>query len=327
MKKFIMFVLLLTLLAAIPSVILAQNKAWATLSNGVLTFSYGAKPKAPAQVTCLGCGKTLSFSTNYCSNCGNKNKKDFAVYDAFALEDPSGSYAPIWHRKSSDVEKVVFNPSFKQVTNITTTACWFLDMGQLKTIVGIDNLNTSRVKDMRCMFSGCSSIKTINLSRFITNNVTNMSYMFYKCESLTSLDVSKFKTDNVTDMQGMFGACKSLTSLDLSHFKTNKVNNMSLMFSKCHSLKSLNLSSFDTSNVSDFGLMFESCYGMTTLDISNFDTRKPSSGDFDRAYSEYMFAESSLKTIYVSKLYWVPYPKTRRSPGTLGDCNATIIKK
>ena len=31
------------------------------------------------------------------------------------------------------------------------------------------------------MFSGCSSLKELNLSNFNTNNVTDMSYMFYGC--------------------------------------------------------------------------------------------------------------------------------------------------
>ena len=31
------------------------------------------------------------------------------------------------------------------------------------------------------MFSGCSSLKELNLSNFNTNNVTDMTDMFYEC--------------------------------------------------------------------------------------------------------------------------------------------------
>ena len=34
---------------------------------------------------------------------------------------------------------------------------------------------------MEGMFSGCSSLKELNLNNFNTNNVTNMRYMFSKC--------------------------------------------------------------------------------------------------------------------------------------------------
>ena len=37
---------------------------------------------------------------------------------------------------------------------------------------------------MSFMFSGCSSLKNINLSNFNTNKVNDMSYMFYECEKL-----------------------------------------------------------------------------------------------------------------------------------------------
>ena len=54
---------------------------------------------------------------------------------------------------------------------------------------------------MSSMFSGCSSLKELNLSNFNTNNVTNMRYMFYKCSSLKELNLSKFNTNNVTALK------------------------------------------------------------------------------------------------------------------------------
>ena len=34
---------------------------------------------------------------------------------------------------------------------------------------------------MSCMFSGCLSLKELNLNNFNTNNLTNMNGMFYAC--------------------------------------------------------------------------------------------------------------------------------------------------
>ena len=54
-----------------------------------------------------------------------------------------------------------------------------------------------------------------------------MVFMFSKCSSLTNLDVSRFDTSNVTSMSCMFDGCSSLTTLDVSRFDTSKVTGMS----------------------------------------------------------------------------------------------------
>ena len=68
---------------------------------------------------------------------------------------------------------------------------------------------------------------------FDTSNVTNMNNMFSGCSSLISLDLSGFDTSNVTKMYNMFNGCNSLISLDLSNFNTIKVTNMQHMFYNC----------------------------------------------------------------------------------------------
>ena len=46
---------------------------------------------------------------------------------------------------------------------------------------------------MSRMFSGCSTLKELNLNNFNTNNVTDMSYMFSKCSDELKLKLkSKF---------------------------------------------------------------------------------------------------------------------------------------
>ena len=60
---------------------------------------------------------------------------------------------------------------------------------------------------MEDMFSGCYSLKELNLSNFNTNNVTNMRGMFYGCYSLKELNISNFNTNNVTNMRNMFSGC------------------------------------------------------------------------------------------------------------------------
>ena len=171
----------------------------------------------------------------------------------------------------NNCKKVVFTPSFKQVT---PTSCykWFDSFSNLTTIQGIENLNTEKVTNMKFMFYGCKKLTSLDLSSFNTANVTNMIGMFNSCSSLTSLDLSKFKTAEVTGMTYMFGNCSSLTSLDLSSFNTAKVTEMYYMFGGCSGLTSLDLSSFNTANVTNMMNMFIGCKGLTSLDLSSFNT-------------------------------------------------------
>ena len=91
------------------------------------------------------------------------------------------------------------------------------------------------------MFSGCSSLISLNLSDFDTSSVNDMKDMFYGCSSLISLDLSNFDTSNVKNMNNMFYGCSSLLSLNLSNFNTSSVTVMRSMFAGCSSLTSLNL--------------------------------------------------------------------------------------
>ena len=140
------------------------------------------------------------------------------------------------------------------------------------TSLDLSGWNTSKVKNMSDMFSGCSGLTSLTLSNFVTNNVRYMDNMFEGCSKLKSLDVSHFNTSNVTDMNHMFGGCSGLTSLDVSHFDTSNVTYMSSMFWDCASLTSLDVSHFNTSKVIGMNHMFGGCSGLTSLDVSHFNT-------------------------------------------------------
>ena len=68
-----------------------------------------------------------------------------------------------------------------------------------------------------------------------------MEQLFYKCSSLTSLDLSKFDTSQVTTFKEMFFDCSKLKILNLSNFNIPKVSNMENMFSDCKKLEYINL--------------------------------------------------------------------------------------
>ena len=66
---------------------------------------------------------------------------------------------------------------------------------------------------MDFMFSGCSSLASLDLSRLDTSKVTRMGCMFSGCSSLPSLDISGWDTSQAEGMWGMFFGCSSLSSL------------------------------------------------------------------------------------------------------------------
>ena len=190
-------------------------------------------------------------------------------------EKIEGGYVtfPAWAGVADRLTKrVVFDASFRDFRP-TTTARWFYEYRALKQIEGLENLNTSEVKDMGGMFDDCSGLTSLDLSHFNTQNVTNMVAMFSGCSGLPSLDLSHFNTQNVTNMYGMFSGCSGLTSLDVSHFNTQKVTDMSWMFSGCAALTSIDLKNFNTQNVTYMFEMFRGCSALTSLDVSHFNTQ------------------------------------------------------
>ena len=170
------------------------------------------------------------------------------------------SSLPAWagyrHSPSTTVFTAVFDASFHDFYP-TTTAGWFYEFKSLKSIEGLEHLNTSQVTDMGCMFYGCASLTSLDLTSFDTSKVTDMEEMFSGCESLTALDLSSFDTSEVSYMRGMFYSCKSLTALDLSSFDTSKVMNMGEMFLGCESLTTIYCNSSWSASHSDD--MFSGC--------------------------------------------------------------------
>ena len=91
-------------------------------------------------------------------------------------------------------------------SNVTSMASMFAALfeNKIKEIKFGKNFDTSNVTNMESMFSGCSFLKTLDLTSFDTSCVTNMSYMFNECYSLTELDLTSFDTSSVTNYSNMF---------------------------------------------------------------------------------------------------------------------------
>lgn len=174
-----------------------------------------------------------------------------------------------WGEVAKDVTDIAF---IDEGIHPISTESWFNSFTSLQRIEGLNKLDTSNVTSMSFMFYNCSSLTSVDVSRFSTSNVTNMDQMFFNCRSVTALDVSAWNTSNVTNMHNMFFNCYFLTSLDVSSWNTTKVTALSGMFLNCSSLTSLDVSSWITSQVSSMSSVFNNCSSLTSLDVSAWDT-------------------------------------------------------
>lgn len=241
----------------------------------------------------------------------------YAVFDSttgiltfkYDAAKPEGAYgmnegytAPRWNSFANDIKKIVFETSFSDAR--PTSCCRWFDSYHGEGIEGLEYLNTSEVTNMLYMFSNCTGLKKLDVSKFNTVNVTDFESMFSNCSSLTSLDVSSFNTENATNMEKMFNLCSSLTSLDLSNFNTKNVTDMYGMFQTCWELTSINLSNFNTSNVTNIGCMFDGCGNLTSIDLTNFDTSNVDYmyGVFHRCKSLTTLDLSSFNTEKVTRM-------------------------
>ena len=179
-----------------------------------------------------------------------------------------GSIADIDGINKDDIQEVKFTDHLK----IDSGYNMFKGLTNLTKITGLENLDTSAVKDMRYMFANCGKLTNLDLSSFDTANTSwGVEGMFQDCKNLQSIKLSpKFTIANANSMKFMFDGCSSLTALDLSKFDTSNVTNMTSTFRDCSSLTKLDLSSFDTSKVNDMMGMFNGCSNLKELDLSSF---------------------------------------------------------
>ena len=202
---------------------------------------------------------------------------------------------------------IVFDKSFRTYTP-TSLNRFFYNLTKLKTITGLEYLNTENVTDMSYMFQFCSRLTSLDITNFNTANVTDMSYMFNSCTKLKSLDVSNFNTAKVKNMIRMFSNCQALTSLNVTNFNTEKIPDMSYMFSACTQLTSLDVTNFNTVNVTNMSHMFGSCSALTTIYVSDkFVTDKVTNGSYMFRNCKKLKGFISSKTGYTCANYKTGY--------------------
>ena len=143
----------------------------------------------------------------------------------------------------------------------------------IKNNFDLSSWDTSLCTDMNNMFSGCSSLTSLNLSSWDTSLCTNFSGMFNGCTQLIEIKgIENFNVSSVTNFSNMFYQCQSLTKLDLRNWMTSSAYDMAHMFNSCSSLEVLRVDNFDTSKLGDSKMnsMFYGCSSLKTLNLNSF---------------------------------------------------------
>ena len=154
-----------------------------------------------------------------------------------------------------------------QTTKVTNMSFMFAGCSKLASL-DLSNFNTANTRQVESMFQDCENLQCIKFSpNFTIAKVDNINRMFSGCSSLTALDLSKFNTRQVKWMIGTFMDCSSLTKLDLSSFDTANVIDMNGMFNNCSNLKELDLRSFVIDPNIDKGYMLDGLAKLNTLKL------------------------------------------------------------
>ena len=154
-----------------------------------------------------------------------------------------------------------------QTPKVTNMSFMFAGCSKLASL-DLSSFNTANTSYVESMFQDCENLQSIKFSPdFTIAKVDDISRMFSGCSSLTALDLSKFNTSQVKKMIWTFKDCSSLTKLDLSSFDTSNVIDMNGMFNNCSSLKELDLRSFVIDPNIDKGYMLDGLAKLNTLKL------------------------------------------------------------
>ena len=203
---------------------------------------------------------TLTF---YCDD--QRSSRQGTTYD---LPEES-NVDPVWYKEHArDIKKAVFDKSFANARP-TFTHRWFDDCHYLTDIQGIENLNTSEVTYMLCMFANCWALESIDLSSFDVSKVGLLHGMFVNCRSLKTIDLSNFYPEDLYNMYAMFEGCENLTEIKFGNIDTKGVRYMNSLFKDCKSLETITFGEkFVSSEKTECDLAFEGCKNLKTINFT-----------------------------------------------------------
>ena len=234
------------------------------------TNLYVIAGSATAVLSGITSNSSVTNISSMFNGCSSLVSLDLSNFDTSSVTDMSSMFwncGSLTNLNMSDLDfssatdtkyNLFYNTNNELAVNMSNASFKGLSSNSISVVVrNITNLDLSNANftnaNLTNMFSGCTNLKSVDLSNAITTGVTQMEGMFGGCRSLANLVLtgfnSKKNSSDLTNVKEMFYNCTGLTSIDLSDFNTSNITNMSAMFYGCSNLVSANLSGFDFSKI------------------------------------------------------------------------------
>ena len=120
--------------------------------------------------------------------------------------------------------EIIVYPEEAGSSLVASTSCYRMFDSTSVTSINFNNFDTSKVKNMGNMFSGCELLTSLDLTKWDTSSVTDMSYMFNGCSKLVSICVKDlWDISNVSAAANMFYGCTSIIGKSGITYNSSKV--------------------------------------------------------------------------------------------------------
>ena len=121
-------------------------------------------------------------------------------------------------------EVEVIDISGWDTSNVITMDCMFRKCTKLKNIIGIENLDVSKLEDATSMFYGCENLVELDLINWNPVSLQNAQQMFFNCSNLKIIkNIENWQLPNIKCVRYMFSGCTKLdvdlSNWDLTHIK------------------------------------------------------------------------------------------------------------
>ena len=108
-------------------------------------------------------------------------------------------------------------------SNVITMACMFNRCKKLKKIIGIENLDVSKLENANNMFFCCKNLVELDLTKWNPVSLQYASYMFTQCANLKIIkNIENWQLPNIKDVRSMFSGCTKL-DVDLSNWDLTNI--------------------------------------------------------------------------------------------------------
>ena len=146
----------------------------------------------------------------------NNSFIDLTDLDISELDDLSGVFARL-----NKVE--IIDISGWYTSNVTFMEEMFRKCSKLKNIIGIENLDVSKLKIANSMFYMCENLVELDLTNWNPILLKTAWSMFYRCSNLKIIkNIENWQLTNIKDISYMFYNCVKL-DVDLSNWDLTKI--------------------------------------------------------------------------------------------------------